>query len=62
MLFLLPLVVIASTIWVAVDVSQRDWDAGYARPYMGWVVSCLLLWIVYFPLYLARRGQVPIKG
>lgn len=51
---------LGTTIWVGVDASRRDWSKrsfGTA----GWVVGTLLLWIVFFPVYLAKRGDAPLK-
>ncbi|NOT08295.1 MAG: hypothetical protein HOP28_08815 [Gemmatimonadales bacterium] len=25
---------------------------------MGWFVSCLLLWLIAFPVYLSKRGEL----
>ncbi len=53
------LAVVGSTIWVGVDASRREWGDGIGTA--GWVIFCLLLWIVAFPVYLAKRGKVPLK-
>ena len=59
---LILLVVVGSSIWVGFDASGRDWSQdGFAKSATGWVVGCLLIWIIVFPLYLARRGRAP-KG
>ena len=68
-LALAPLIVlalgIAIDLWVYADATQRAEDG---RPVVlragafvidspaAWTVGCLLLWIVFFPLYLANRG------
>jgi Protein of unknown function (DUF2510) len=53
---------IASAIWVGVDASQRDFSHDrFANATWKWVVGCLLLWIVVFPVYLARRGRAPLR-
>jgi hypothetical protein len=57
---LLWVMLLGTTIWVGVDASRRDWSKrsfGTA----GWVVGTLLLWIVFFPVYLAKRGDAPLK-
>ena len=59
MVELIFLVVVGTTIWVGVDASQRDWDGRFDTG--GWVVGCLLLWIVVFPIYLAQRNKAPLK-
>jgi hypothetical protein len=56
-------VVIGTTIWVGIDASNLGMrpgrlgggfvDMGPA----GWVIGCLLLWIVAFPVYLAARSR-----
>lgn len=57
--YVLLLIVVGSTIWVGVDASRRDWGTGTGTA--GWVIGCLLLWIVFFPIYLAKRGKAPLK-
>jgi hypothetical protein len=60
---LLLLVFVATTVWVGVDASGRDWSGdGFAKSATTWVVGMLLLWIVVFPVYLARRGRAPHKA
>ena len=56
---LVLLVVVGTTIWVGVDASKRDWGDGMGTA--GWVIFCILLWIVGFPVYLAKRGKAPLK-
>jgi hypothetical protein len=60
---LILLIVIGSTIWVGVDASGRDFSqSGVARSTAGFVLGSLLLWLVVFPLYIAQRSRVPLKG
>jgi hypothetical protein len=60
---LILLVVVGSTIWVGVDASKREFgDKGLVGSTAGWVVGCVLLWIVVFPYYLFRRGRAPLKS
>jgi Protein of unknown function (DUF2510) len=61
---LVLLTVIGTTIWVGIDASGRDWSAARASASSagGWVLACLLLWIVFFPMYLAQRGRARPKG
>jgi hypothetical protein len=55
-------VVIGTAIWVGLDASQRDWSNNkFAKSPAVWVLGCLLLWIVAFPVYLAQRSSVPLK-
>lgn len=56
---LVLLVVVGTTIWVGVDASKRDWSGGSGTA--TWVIGCVLLWIVVFPIYLAKRGRAPLK-
>jgi hypothetical protein len=54
---------VATTIWVGVDASGRDWsNQGFANATWKWVVGLLLLWIVAFPIYLVQRNRVPLKS
>jgi hypothetical protein len=58
------LIVVATSVWVGFDARSRDWsgNAFADRPWK-WVAGSLLLWIVIFPMYLAKRGQaVPAAG
>ena len=56
------IVIVASTIWVGVDASHRDWSGhSFANATWKWVVGSLLLWIVAFPVYLVQRSRVPVK-
>jgi hypothetical protein len=56
------LLFVATTIWVGVDASRRDWsDHGFANATWKWIVGLLLLWIVAFPIYLVQRNRVPAK-
>lgn len=62
---LLP--VLATDVWVYGDARAQDergtpvvFSAGtfdIDTP-AAWFFGCLLLWIVFFPLYVSRRGQV----
>ena len=56
---LILLVVVGTTIWIGIDASKRDWGDGSGTA--TWVIGCLLLWIVVFPMYLYKRGRVPLK-
>jgi hypothetical protein len=66
MIGLLLLFVIGSTVWVGFDAAGRDFSSTakwvMARGAAGWVVGCLLLWIVFFPAYLAQRSRAPHKS
>lgn len=57
---LLVTLVIGTAIWVGFDARGRVWaDCWLAKDTTGWVLGCLLLWILFFPAYLALRGQHP---
>lgn len=53
---------IGSIVWVGVDAgnikreSQSQRGPANTSP-AAWVVACTLLWIVFFPVYLIRRGD-----
>lgn len=59
---LIVLVIVGTTVWVYADAKQIGVRPGMlsgtldAGP-VGWAVACLLLWIVFFPLYLATRPK-----
>jgi len=57
------LVLVGTTIWVGTDASKRDWsNDSFANSPTKWVIGCLLLWIVVFPMYLARRNRASLNG
>ena len=59
----LTLLVLPTTLWVAIDASTLKVKKGrlgggfFDMGVAGWFFSCLLLWVVAFPAYLAKRGQ-----
>jgi hypothetical protein len=60
---ILLFIVLATTVWVGVDASGRDWSGDrFANSTTKWVISVLLLWIVVFPVYVARRGRASLKA
>src|ERR1051326_5453235 len=60
---IIALVVLGTTAWVGADASNRDWSNDrFADATWKWVLGCLLLWIVVFPMYLARRGSAGTAG
>lgn len=64
---IMGLVVLASAIWMAVDSSQLGYDKRDIRGIAamgpaGWFFCGLLLWIVAFPLYLVKRGELKAAG
>ena len=62
---LVLLVILAIDLWVYADAKQR---ADHGAPVVvrigaivlktpeTWFVGCLILWIVFFPLYMVRRA------
>lgn len=57
------LVILVTAIWVAFDASGRDFSQSkLAKSTAGWFFGTLLLWIIFFPAYLAARGKTPMKA
>ncbi len=60
---ILLIVIIATSIWVLVDAKTIGVKKGQLKgladlgPW-GWFFVCLLLWIVGFPFYLAKRSEL----
>jgi len=62
MIAVLVLIVIASSIWVGFDAQGRDFsDSNLARGPYAWAFACLLVWIFFFPAYLAQRSRFPVR-
>jgi hypothetical protein len=60
--YVVSLVVIGTTIWVGVDAAARDFSRSpFARSTAMWIIGCLALWIVVFPIYLVQRSKVPLR-
>jgi len=57
--------VIASSFWVYFDAKTIGVKKGQVKglanigPF-GWLIGCLFLWIIGFPLYLAKRPEFKI--
>jgi ssDNA-binding Zn-finger/Zn-ribbon topoisomerase 1 len=56
------LIVIGTSIWVWVDAAQigvkKEWSPGlFGLNPGGWFLTCLLFWIIGFPVYLVKRGD-----
>ena len=56
------IVVIATSLWVLIDAKTIGVKKGQINGMgnMGpwsWFFACLLLWIIGFPFYLAKRGE-----
>ena len=64
---LILVTVLATSIWVAVDASNlgapRDRNLGVAGSSpLAWGLACIVMWIVFFPLYLAKRTKIRAAG
>ena len=60
---LIFIVIIATSIWVFVDAKSIGARKGLQKGFfdlgpIGWFLVCLLLWIVAFPCYLAKRNDI----
>lgn len=58
-----PLVIVGTSIWVFWDAKKLGVEKGQIQGLgdlgpKGWLASCLGLWIVAFPLYLAKREEL----
>jgi len=56
------ILIIASIIWVAYDASKIGVKKGmisgmFNMGIFGWVVACILVWIIFFPAYIIKRGE-----
>jgi hypothetical protein len=63
----MSLLVLGSSIWMAVDASQLGYDKRDIRGIAamgpaGWFLCGLFLWIVAFPLYLIKRPELKAAG
>lgn len=59
---IIGLIVLGTSIWVLVDAKSIGVKKGQIKGMgnMGpwaWFFGCLLLWIIGFPFYLAKRGE-----
>lgn len=57
------LVIIGTSIWVAIDASNIGARRGLIKGLgnmgpAGWFFCCLLIWIIGFPVYLAKRSEI----
>lgn len=60
---LIVLIVLGTSIWVYVDAKKIGARRGLLTGFSdmspaAWCVACLLLWIIVFPLYLAKRSTI----
>lgn len=56
------LIVIGTSIWVLADAKTIGVQKGQITGFtdmgvLGWFIACLLLWIIAFPIYLAKRSE-----
>ena len=62
--FLIPVVVVATSLWVYWDatsnnIGKTEDGKGFFNMSAGaWAIAMLLLWIVAFPAYLVKRGDL----
>lgn len=61
------MVLTTTSMWVAVDASNlgapRDRNLGVAGSSpLAWGLACIVMWIVFFPLYLAKRTKIRAAG
>ena len=59
---LIFIVVIGTSIWVLFDAKAIGIKKGQIKGLanmgpVGWFFTCLLLWIIAFPIYLAKRAE-----
>ena len=64
---LIGLIVFATSIWVLIDAQTIGVKKGQLSGFfnmgaVGWFLSCLLLWVVAFPAYVAKRSQYKVIG
>ena len=60
---LILIIIVGTSIWVAIDASTIGVKKGQLKGMAdlgpaGWFFVCLLIWIVGFPFYLAKRGEL----
>jgi len=56
------LVIIGTSIWVFFDAKTIGVKKGQVKGFadmgpVGWLFACLLIWIISFPMYLAKREE-----
>jgi hypothetical protein len=63
---LLLVIVLATDAWVYADakrLARHGTPVRFSSPYVsietpeGWLVGCLVLWVFFFPLYIAGRDR-----
>jgi hypothetical protein len=59
---IVAVIVLATSIWVFIDSKKIGVQKGQIKGILnmgrtGWVLSCLFIWIIAFPCYLAKRGE-----
>ena len=55
-------IILGTSIWVFFDARAIGVKRGQVKGLanmgpLGWLLGCLLLWIIAFPLYLAKRNE-----
>jgi hypothetical protein len=56
------LLVLGTSVWVLVDSTRIGVEKGKIKSFfnmgpIGWCFSCLILWVVAFPAYIAKRVE-----
>jgi hypothetical protein len=56
------LLIVASMFWVGFDAKRRDWSQKKhgAKTASGQIIGVVIFWIVFFPVYLYQRRNVPL--
>ena len=62
MQFIILLIVLITAIWVLIDANNIGIKKGQISGMgdmgpMGWFISCLLIWVIAFPLYIVKRNE-----
>ncbi len=58
----LGILILGSTIWVLIDAQTIGIKRGQIKGFFGmgpwgWFIACLLIWIIAFPAYIAKRPE-----
>jgi hypothetical protein len=64
MIPLIIVLVLACAVWVYIDAQARDWTTTKYRTStpQWWAGMTALIWVVYFPWYLAARRLAPRRN
>jgi hypothetical protein len=55
-------VIVATWVWVWNDAKKRDWSQKKhgAKTASGQIIGVVIFWIIFFPVYLVQRRNVPL--